>query len=45
MAVAGDVAAQSGGVSGTVKDERGDPIRGATIIAENLDASPSIAIA
>jgi Flp pilus assembly protein TadD len=37
---AGSVAAQSGRVTGTVKDERGDPIRGATIVAENNDASP-----
>jgi Flp pilus assembly protein TadD len=41
IALAGDVAAQAGRVTGTVKDEQGDPIRGATIIAENLDASPS----
>jgi Flp pilus assembly protein TadD len=41
LALAGDAAAQAGRVTGTVKDERGDPIRGATIIAENLDASPS----
>ncbi len=41
LALAGDVAAQAGRVTGTVKDERGDPIRGATIIAENADASPS----
>ena len=33
-------AAQSGRVTGIVKDDRGDPIRGATIIAENPDASP-----
>jgi len=37
---AGTVAAQSGRVTGTVKDDRGDPIRGATVIAENPDASP-----
>jgi len=41
LALAGNAAAQVGRVTGTVKDERGDPIRGATIIAENLDASPS----
>ena len=41
FALAGDAAAQSGRVTGMVKDEQGDPIRGATIIAENLDASPS----
>jgi tetratricopeptide (TPR) repeat protein len=41
IGLAGGVAAQSGRVAGTVRDERGDPIRGATIIAENADASPS----
>ena len=41
FALAADAAAQSGRVTGQVKDERGDPIKGATIIAENLDASPS----
>src|SRR4051794_14592042 len=41
LALAGNAAAQVGRVTGTVKDERGDPIRGATIIAENPDASPS----
>jgi Flp pilus assembly protein TadD len=41
MTLAGNVAAQSGRVTGTVRDDRGDPIKGATIIAENLDASPS----
>ncbi len=40
VALAGGAAAQSGRVTGIVKDERGEPIRGATIIAENLDASP-----
>jgi Flp pilus assembly protein TadD len=41
LALAGNASAQVGRVTGTVKDERGDPIRGATIIAENPDASPS----
>ncbi|HVH29046.1 MAG TPA: tetratricopeptide repeat protein [Vicinamibacterales bacterium] len=40
LAVAGDAAAQ-GRVIGVVRDERGDPIKGATIIAENADASPN----
>jgi tetratricopeptide (TPR) repeat protein len=40
LAVAGDAAAQ-GRVIGVVRDERGNPIKGATIIAENADASPS----
>ena len=40
MALAGSAAAQSGRVTGVVKDDRGEPIKGATIIAENLDASP-----
>jgi TolA-binding protein len=40
VALAGGAAAQSGRVTGIVRDDRGDPIRGATIIAENPDASP-----
>jgi tetratricopeptide (TPR) repeat protein len=40
LAVAGDAAAQ-GRVIGVVRDERGNPIKGATIIAENADASPN----
>jgi tetratricopeptide (TPR) repeat protein len=40
LAWAGDVAAQ-GRVVGVVRDERGNPVKGATIIAENADASPS----
>ena len=40
LALAGQAAAQ-GRVIGVVRDERGDPIRGATVIAENADASPS----
>jgi Tfp pilus assembly protein PilF len=34
-------AAQTGRVGGTVKDESGQPIKGATITAENPNASPS----
>lgn len=42
VALAGNAAAQSGGrVTGVVKDDHGDPVKGATIIAENPDASPS----
>jgi tetratricopeptide (TPR) repeat protein len=41
MAFAGEAAAQQGRVVGIVRDERGNPIKGATIIAENADASPS----
>jgi tetratricopeptide (TPR) repeat protein len=40
MALA-DLAAAQGRVVGVVRDERGEPIKGATIIAENADASPS----
>ena len=40
IAFAGTVGAQSGRITGVVKDDRGDPIRGATVIAENPDASP-----
>jgi Tfp pilus assembly protein PilF len=35
------VAAQTGRVGGTVKDDAGQPIKGATITAENPNASPS----
>jgi Flp pilus assembly protein TadD len=41
IALAGSAAAQAGRVTGIVKDDHGDTIRGATIIAENPDASPS----
>src|SRR5437764_14641872 len=34
-------AAQTGRVGGTVKDEGGNPIKGATVTAENPSASPS----
>src|SRR6476659_8614821 len=39
--VAGSAAAQTGRVGGTVKDEAGQPIKGATITADNPNASPS----
>src|SRR6185369_16566475 len=35
------LAAQTGRVGGTVKDEAGQPIKGATITADNPNASPS----
>ncbi|HEY3044408.1 MAG TPA: tetratricopeptide repeat protein [Vicinamibacterales bacterium] len=41
MAVTGSAAAQAGRVTGVVKDDHGDTVKGATIIAENPDASPS----
>ena len=34
-------AAQTGRVGGTVKDDKGQPIKGATVVAENPNASPS----
>src|SRR5918998_979515 len=34
-------AAQTGRVGGTVKDDKGQPIKGATVVAENPSASPS----
>ena len=40
-ALAGSAAAQTGRVGGIVKDEAGQPIKGATVTAENPDASPS----
>jgi Flp pilus assembly protein TadD len=39
--IAGAAAAQTGRVGGVVKDEAGQPIKGATITAENPEASPS----
>jgi tetratricopeptide (TPR) repeat protein len=39
-AVAGSAAAQIGRIIGVVRDERGQPIKGATVAAENPDASP-----
>src|ERR1700716_3764392 len=41
VALAGTAAAQKGRVGGVVKDEAGNPIKGATITAENPAASPS----
>ena len=41
VACAGYAAAQTGRVGGVVKDEMGQPIKGATITAENPSASPS----
>ena len=40
-ACAASAGAQTGRVGGTVKDDAGQPIKGATITAENPDASPS----
>ncbi len=41
VALAGSAAAQTGRVGGVVKDEAGNPIKGATITADNPAASPS----
>jgi Flp pilus assembly protein TadD len=41
LTFAASAAAQTGRVGGTVKDEAGQPIKGATITAENANASPS----
>ena len=41
IALAASAAAQIGRVTGLVKDDHGDPVKGATIIAENPDASPT----
>jgi tetratricopeptide (TPR) repeat protein len=41
VATAAVAAAQTGRVGGTVKDEGGQPIKGATVTAENPNASPS----
>ena len=41
LAAAGDAGAQAGRVTGIVKDDHGDPVKGATVIAENPDASPT----
>jgi Tfp pilus assembly protein PilF len=40
-ALAGTATAQTGRVGGVVKDEAGNPIKGATVTAENPSASPS----
>src|SRR3982074_3219914 len=39
--LAANAAAQTGRVGGTAKDESGQPIKGATVTAENPNASPS----
>ena len=36
-----DAAAQTGRVGGTVKDEQGKPIKGATVIAQNAEGTPN----
>ena len=41
VVLAGSVAAQTGRVVGVVKDEAGNPIKGATVTADNPGASPS----
>src|SRR5256885_15152623 len=41
LAVAASAIAQTGRVGGTVKDETGQPLKGATITADNPNASPS----
>jgi Tfp pilus assembly protein PilF len=41
VALAGTAAAQTGRVGGVVKDEAGNPIKGATVTAENPAVSPS----
>jgi Flp pilus assembly protein TadD len=41
LSFAASATAQTGRVGGTVKDETGQPIKGATITAENPNASPS----
>ena len=41
ISLAGSAAAQTGRVTGVVRDDHGDSIKGATIIAENPDASPT----
>src|SRR5205823_12157244 len=41
LAVAASAIAQTGRVGGTVKDDTGQPIKGATVTAENPSASPS----
>jgi Flp pilus assembly protein TadD len=41
VAIAGTAAAQAGRVGGVVKDETGQPLKGATVMAENPEASPN----
>jgi tetratricopeptide (TPR) repeat protein len=40
VVVAGSAEAQFGQVNGIIRDDRGNPVKGATIVAENPDASP-----
>ncbi len=40
-ASAGVAAAQTGRIGGTVKDDKGEPLKGASVRAENPDASPN----
>src|SRR5205814_9095918 len=40
LGMAGGAAAQTGRVGGVVKDDAGQPIKGATVLAENPSASP-----
>src|SRR5438552_16727597 len=40
LGMAGGAAAQTGRVGGVVKDDSGQPIKGATVLAENPSASP-----
>lgn len=41
MLIALPAAAQTGRVGGTIKDDKGQPVKGATVVAENPSASPS----
>ncbi len=41
LAAAGTATAQTGRVGGTVKDEAGQPVKGATVTAENPNSSPN----
>jgi Flp pilus assembly protein TadD len=41
LASMGSALAQTGRVDGTVRDESGKPLRGATVVARNPDATPS----
>jgi Flp pilus assembly protein TadD len=41
IALAAEAGAQAGRVTGIVKDDHGDPVKSATIIAENPEASPA----
>lgn len=41
-ALVGTAAAQAGRVGGLVKDDKGDPVRGATVVAEHVDSGVSL---